>query len=148
MKTLGLTLIAAWSSFAQNYTATRTSDHGVPVVRLTDRAHGIEVSIAPRLGNRAYEMKVHGKNILYTPAADPSELERNPGLSGIPFLAPWANRLSESGFWANGRHYQFNVGLGNIRGQLPIRFGRLRKLRPTGNLHTLPAVSSSGNIPN
>ena len=53
--------------FAQNYKAEQTSDHGVPIVRLTDSARGVEVSIVPSIGNRAYEMKVHGKNILYFP---------------------------------------------------------------------------------
>ena len=35
-------------------------------------------------------------------------------MSGIPFLAPWANRMPE-GFWANGRRYLFNPGLASIR---------------------------------
>jgi len=107
-------------SLAQNYAASRTSDRGIAVIRLTDAARGVEVSIIPSIGNRAYEMKVHGKNILYFPYSDIAELERNPGLNGIPFLAPWANRLSEQGFWANGKKYQFNMELGNVRGALPI----------------------------
>ncbi|PWU12579.1 MAG: hypothetical protein C5B51_00370 [Terriglobia bacterium] len=120
MKHLVVMLAAALSAFAQNYTASRASDHGIAVIRLTDAARGIEVSIVPSIGNRAYEMKVHGKNILFFPFADIAELERNPGLNGIPFLAPWANRLSEQGFWANGKKYPFNMDLGNVRGTLPI----------------------------
>ena len=34
---------------------------------------------------------------------------------GIPFLAPWANRLDEPAFYANGKKYIFNLGLGNLR---------------------------------
>jgi aldose 1-epimerase len=102
-------------SLAQNYTAQKTSDHGVDIVRLTDAAHGIEVSIAPSIGNRAYEMKVHGKNILYLGAADVGQLKQRPGLSGIPFLAPWANRMADGGFWANGKKYTFNSGTGTVR---------------------------------
>lgn len=104
---------------AQNYKAEQTTDHGVPIVRLTDAANGVDVSIIPSIGNRAYEMKVHGKNVLYFPQADAAEFQARPRLSGIPFLAPWADLLSESGFWANGKHYTFNMGLGNVRGEMP-----------------------------
>src|SRR5579884_2218409 len=93
---------------AQNYTAQKTTDHGVEVIRLTDKTHGVEVWIAPTIGNRAYSMTVHGKNILYLGAADVGELQKRPGLSGVPFLAPWANRMADGGFWANGRKYTFN----------------------------------------
>ena len=102
-------------SFAQNYKAEKTTDHGVDIVRLTDAAHGVEVTVVPSIGNRAMEMKVHGKNILYFPSADAADFKARPRLSGIPFLAPWADLLSEPGFWANGKHYHMNLDLGNIR---------------------------------
>jgi len=105
---------------AQNYTAVRASDHGIPVVRLTDAAAGVQVSVVPSIGNRAYEMKVHGQNILYFPNPDLAEFQKKPGLNAIPFLAPWANRLNEQAFWANGRKYQFNASLGNVNPGLPI----------------------------
>jgi len=108
---LALPLMAA----AQNYTAVKTVDHGVDIVRLTDQSAGVEVSIAPSIGNRAYEMKVHGGNVLYLGAADVGQLKERPGLSGIPFLAPWANRMADGGFWANGKKYTFNSGLGSLR---------------------------------
>jgi aldose 1-epimerase len=120
MKIAALLLALSIASTAQNYTAQRTSDHGVAIVRLTDAANGVEVSVAPSIGNRAYEMNVHGKNILYFPSADVGEFQKRPELSGIPFLAPWANRLNEQSFWANGKKYTFNMTLGNIRGSLPI----------------------------
>lgn len=107
-------------SFAQNYTAAQISEHGVDILRLTDIASGVEVSIVPSIGNQAYEMKVHGKNILYFPSADIAEFQKRPTLSGIPFLAPWADLLNKPAFWANGKRYQFNMTLGNVRGQMPI----------------------------
>ena len=106
-------------SLAQPYTALQMTDHGASIVRLTDPAHGVEVSIVPSVGNRAYEMKVHGKNILYFPHADAGEYVARPRLSGIPFLAPWADLLNEPAFWANGKKYTFNMGLGNVRGAMP-----------------------------
>src|SRR6266850_721140 len=102
---------------AENYTAVKTTDHGVEVVRLSDAARGVEVSIVPSVGNRAYEMKVHGKNILYFPPPDVGEFKSGGGrgLNGIPFLAPWANRMAGAGFWANGKKYVFNSDIGTVR---------------------------------
>jgi aldose 1-epimerase len=108
------------SSAPQNYTAEKTSDHGVDIVRLTDSAGGIEVSIAPSVGNRLYEMKVHGKNVLNTAPDDVVDFRKRLETGGIPFLAPWANRLGEKDFWANGKKYTFNMTLGNVRGPVPI----------------------------
>jgi aldose 1-epimerase len=95
------------------YTAEQTSEQGVRIVRLTDAAHGVDVSVLPTLGYRAFQMKVHGKNILYHPD-DLSEL------GGIPFLAPWADLLDEPAFWANGKRYGFNMSLGNVKSERPI----------------------------
>src|SRR5260370_1384167 len=94
-----IVLVFTMTSFAQNYKAEQISDHGVPIVRLTDTAHGVEVSMLPSIGNRAYEMKVHGKNILYFPYADVSEFQKRPRLCGIPFLAPWSDLLNAPAFW-------------------------------------------------
>jgi aldose 1-epimerase len=97
---------------AAPYSAERTTDHGVAVVRLTDEASGVEIFVAPTLGNRAYAMKVRGANILHMPARNIAELT---ALSGIPFLAPWANRIPGGGFRANGQWYAFNESLGTLR---------------------------------
>ena len=117
---LAALLLVPIMSFGQNYKAEQTTDHGIPVVRLTDASHGVEVSIVPSVGNEAYEMKVHGKNILHFPYPDVSEFQKRPALSGIPFLAPWGNRLDQQAFWANGKKYQFDMQLGNVRGANPI----------------------------
>ncbi len=103
-----------------NYSAEKTSHHNVPIIRLTDAASGAEVSILPSLGNRVYQMRVHGENILYYPDEDLREHLKNPSLGGIPFLAPWADLLDEQAFWANGKRYAFNMSLGNVRGERPI----------------------------
>ncbi len=125
-KTIAIALLAisipslAVSAFAQKYKAEKTTDHGVDIVRLTDAAAGVEVSMVPSFGNLAYEMKVHGNNIFFFSAADVSELIKGHGAGGNPFLAPWANRLGEMDFWANGKKYTFNTTLGNIRSVTPI----------------------------
>src|SRR5579875_2367449 len=87
---LFLPLIA---SAASTYSAVKTNDHGVEIVRLVDPSHDVEVSIAPSVGNRAYQLMVHGKNLLYFPLPDVAGLANGkpPAFDAIPFLAPWAN---------------------------------------------------------
>jgi aldose 1-epimerase len=114
MKPLFLSLALAAAALAQNYTAQQITEQGVAIVRLSDAAHGVEVNIMPSAGNRAYELKVHGKNILYSNVTDLAAYEKRAPLSGIPFLAPWANRLTDTSFWANGKKYNFNMDLGNV----------------------------------
>lgn len=101
---------------ASRYAAEKTTVGGVGIVLLRDTTRGVEVSIVPAFGNRAYELKVHGQNLLYFPLPDVASLAKGGGKSfnGIPFLAPWANRLAGAGFWANGRHYGFNGDLGSV----------------------------------
>ncbi len=113
---LTVLVLPAMAYSASNYTAQRMTDHGVAVVRLTDAAHGVSISIVPSLGNRAYELKVHAENLLYFPSPALASF-RDSGaqqLNGIPFLAPWANRMAGGGFWANNRRYQFNPDVGTV----------------------------------
>ena len=48
------------------------------------------------------------------------DFKAKPAMSGIPFLGPWANRLDEQAFYANGVRYPFDMALGNVRGAIPI----------------------------
>ena len=94
---------------AANYTAEKISAEGGEAVRLGDAAKGVVVSISPGAGNKIYALSVHGKEILAS--------------GGIPFLAPWANRLDQDAFWANGKKYILNPGLNAVRydnNHLPI----------------------------
>jgi aldose 1-epimerase len=101
-------------SLAADYTAQKAVVDGIEIVRLADAAHAAEVSIVPSLGNMAYEFKINGKNAFWLPYATLAELKAKPEFGGIPFLAPWANRLSEDGFFANGQKFRLNPDLGNI----------------------------------
>ena len=99
----------------QNYSARRETVDGVEIVRLTDAAHRVEVAIAPAIGNMAYEMTAGGKNILWFPYGSPAELAQTPILCGIPFLAPWANRIDGGSYRVNGKRYSLNPELKNLR---------------------------------
>ena len=112
---LAVLAIAAPAS-AQPYSAARRGD----VVTLTDRDSETVVSIVPSLGNIATEMRVKGHNVLRFPHASLAEFVSRPAATGIPFMAPWANRLDEPAFYANGRRHAFDMSLGNIRGEVPI----------------------------
>lgn len=106
-----------------NFAAEQSVVDGIAVVRLSDAARATEVAIARSVGNMAYRFRIAGDDILWFPYTSPAELKDKPAFCGIPFLAPWANRLDGDAYWANGRHYQLNATLGNLRRdphQLPI----------------------------
>jgi aldose 1-epimerase len=97
------------------FTAARSGD----IVQLKDAQSGMTVSIAAPLCN-AYEVSVRGQQLIRQTFADVAAFEARPGLNGIPLLAPFANRLDEQAFWANGKRYAFDMTLGNVRGEIPI----------------------------
>jgi aldose 1-epimerase len=108
---------------AQNYSVEKSTDDGIEVIHLIDKANEARVSVVPTLGNRAIEFSIHGKNILFFPAHSLTAEKQKPSTNGIPFLAPWANRLDEAGFWANDHHYSLNPDLSNYsldNNKLPI----------------------------
>ncbi len=141
--------------FAQNYRAERTADNGVAIVRLTDVSRGVEVSIVPSVGNRAYEMKVHGKNVLYFPQANAAEYQARPRLSGIRFSRR-GRPAQRARLLGHGKHYTFNGELGNVRGEMPQhgllltspywQGDRTRRGRAVGTRHQQAGVL--GSIPN
>jgi aldose 1-epimerase len=108
--------IASAPAAAQQYAARRNGD----VVILEDSKSQTVVSLLPAVGNVAFSMKVKGQDILRWPYASVEEFKARPALSGIPFLGPWANRLDEQAFYANGKRYAFDMDLGNVRGAIPI----------------------------
>jgi aldose 1-epimerase len=106
----------AQGAAAQPYSARQEGQ----IVRLTDAKSQVAVAIVPSIGNVAFEMTVKGQNVLRWPYGSIEDFKAKPGLSGIPFMGPWANRLDEQAFYANGRRYAFDMELGNVRGAIPI----------------------------
>jgi aldose 1-epimerase len=134
---------------ASRYTAVRTTDHGVEIVRLADTGRGVEIDIAPTVGNRAYAFKVHGQNLLYFPLPDIAALKDSPRpvLNGIPFLAPWANRIASAGFWADGKKYVFNSDLGSVHvAPDGIAIHGMLALSPLWEVTKLAADSHSAHV--
>lgn len=109
------TLAGAGASAQARYAAKQTGD----IVQLRDTRTDTVVSVLVPAG-QAYEMVVKGQNLIRTAFSSVDEFRARPGLNGIPLLAPFANRLDEQAFYANGRKYNFDMEIGNVRGTIPI----------------------------
>jgi aldose 1-epimerase len=98
---------------AQRYTAKQNGD----VIDLADATNQMHVSVVWSMSN-AWRIQVKGKDLVRT-AATLGDFQSRPGLSGMPLLAPFANRLDDTAFYANGKKYNFDLELGNVRGPIP-----------------------------
>ena len=119
--TLPVAALAAallWPGLASAQTRYTVKTNG-DVVQLRDARADVVVSVLTPVSN-AYEMVVKGQNIIRMNIRSVDEMRARPGLNGIPLLAPFANRLDETAFYANGRKYNFDLALGNVRGPIPI----------------------------
>jgi len=112
-----LAVAFAWacasSAAAQRYTAKQNGD----VIDLADTTEQMNVSVIWSMSN-AWRIQVKGKDLRRTAAAL-ADFQARPGLSGMPSLAPFANRLDETAFYANGKKYNFDLEQGNVRGPIP-----------------------------
>lgn len=112
---LAVTIIAAWAApaAAQRYTAKQDGD----VVELADSTAQMNVSVVWSMSN-AWRIQVKGKDLVRT-SPTLADFQSRPGLNGMPILAPFANRLDDTAFYANDRKYNFDLELGNVRGPIP-----------------------------
>lgn len=109
-----LMLPSAADAAGSRYTVKTIGD----IVQLHDNKTNSTVSVLIGTSN-AYEFVVHGKNVISMNIPSTTALRNNPGLNGVPFLGPFANRLDEMAFYANGKKYSFDPGLGNVRSPIP-----------------------------
>ncbi len=106
-------LVCAAPAAAQRYTATQSGD----LIELADTTAGMEVSVVWSMSD-AWRIRVKGHDLVRTTENLADFIER-PGYNGMPLLAPFANRLDQTAFYANGQKYNFDVELGNVRGPIP-----------------------------
>ena len=99
----------------ETYFARKLLVDSIETVRLADTAHRIEMSICPSIGNIGYDLRVNGQPILMAPPGSLADWQQKPAQAGIPFLAPWANRLDADAYWANGKRYLLNPDAVDIR---------------------------------
>src|SRR5215475_8740131 len=72
------------------------------IVQLRDNKTDTVVSVLKPVNN-AYEMVVRGHNTIRMTIKNVDDLRARPGLNGVPFLAPFANRLDQDAFYANAK---------------------------------------------
>ncbi len=106
-------LVLAAAASAQPYSAVRTGN----VIELKDARAEMVVPVVINVG-RPWRIQVKGKDLV-RPGASAEAFENAPGLNGMPLLAPFANRIDQTAFYANGKKYNFDVELGNVRGPIP-----------------------------
>lgn len=112
---LAATFVMVWAnpSAAQRYTATRDGD----VIELADATAQMNVSVVWSMSD-AWRIQVKGVDLVRTSPTLAEFMER-PGYNGMPLLAPFANRLDEPAFYANGQKYNFDLELGSVRAPIP-----------------------------
>ena len=119
MKMLRLVLAATFAlalaapAAAQRYTAKQDGD----VIELADTSAQMNVSVVWSMSD-AWRIQVKGKDLVRS-SATLADFQARPGFNGMPLLAPFANRLDETAFYANGKKYNFDLELGNVRGPIP-----------------------------
>ena len=110
---MALVCIVAMPAAAQRYTVKQDGD----VIALADTTAKMSVAVVSSMG-KAWQIQVNGQNLVRT-SASLEAFQANSGLNGMPLLAPFANRLDETAFYANGKKYNFDLELGNVRGPIP-----------------------------
>ena len=111
--TVTCTLALAAPAAAQRYTARQDGE----VIELADATSQMHVSVVWSMSN-AWRIQVKGKDLVRT-SATLADFQARPGFNGMPLLAPFANRLDDTAFYANGKKYNFDLELGNVRGPIP-----------------------------
>jgi aldose 1-epimerase len=104
---------AASPAAAERYSATQNGE----LVELQDSQAEMNVSVVWSMSN-AWRIRVKGHDLVRT-SPTLEDFQARPGYNGMPLLAPFANRLDETAFYANGTKYNFDLELGNVRGPIP-----------------------------
>ena len=95
---IGMALALPGLAYAAKARVTRYSVKTIgDIVQLRDNKTDSTVSVLTGTSN-AYEFVVHGKNVLSMNIPSTTALRNNPGLNGVPFLGPFANRMDQMAF--------------------------------------------------
>jgi aldose 1-epimerase len=107
-------LLQGGDALAQ-YGVSEKNVEGHTTYHLTDSSRKMEAGIVPDIGNFAYEFKANGKDVLIPPDSLTAYLRRRGFGSGIPFLAPYANRINQEYYYFEGKKYLLNDAIGNLQ---------------------------------
>jgi aldose 1-epimerase len=107
-------IVPGWSA-AGDYSVLIQVVEGHTTYHLRDASRHMDVGIVPDIGNFVYEFKVNGKDVLITPTSLAAYARDRKFCCGIPFLAPWANRIAGDAYYFQGKKYLLNPDLGNFQ---------------------------------
>lgn len=97
------------------YSVVTKTVEGHSTYHLMDAQRHMDVGIVPDIGNHAYEFTVNGKSVFVPVASLNEAVQKHSFAWGIPFLAPWANRIAGDAYYFEGKKYLLNPDLGNLR---------------------------------
>src|SRR5208282_2110849 len=97
-----------------NYALNKEVIQGHTTYHLLDSKLKMDAGIVPDIGNLAFQFKVNGKDVLIPVESFQDYLAKHTFGWGIPFLAPWANRIDNWSYYFEGKKYLLNDSLGNI----------------------------------
>jgi aldose 1-epimerase len=97
-----------------NYSVALKVVEGHTTYHLIDAKRKMDFGVVPDLGNFAYVFTVNGKEVLITPDSFGAYEEKHWFGWGIPFLAPYANRIDHDYYYFQGKKFLLNDALGNI----------------------------------
>lgn len=99
---------------AQRYSVTTADVEGHTTWHLQDARANAEVALAPDIGNFVYEYRFSGHDVVIRPDSLNGYLQKHWFCCGIPFLAPFANRIDGNAYYFGGRKFLLNDSLGNL----------------------------------
>jgi aldose 1-epimerase len=111
---MALSAAAASAYAAGNYAVAQKQVEGHATYHLLDNKRHMDFGLAPDMGNFAYQFKVNGQNVLIPPDSFKGYLAKHTFCCGIPFLAPYANRIDQDAYYFQNQKYILNPALGNV----------------------------------
>jgi aldose 1-epimerase len=98
----------------ENYSVFRRFVEGYTTYHLLDLRRRMDLGTVPEIGNFAYEFNVTGKDVLITPESLKAYIEKHWFGWGIPFFAPYANRIDHDYYYFQGKECLLNYSSGNL----------------------------------
>lgn len=122
---LGITVLLAGLSpgfGAEPYSVVKKVVEGRTTYHLIDAQRKMDFGVVPELGNLAYEYTANGKDVLIPVRSFSDYLQKHWFCCGIPFLAPWADRIDQDYYYFEGKKYLLNNDYGNLLHVPPFNF--------------------------
>jgi aldose 1-epimerase len=101
------------------YAVARKVVEGHTTFHLIDLERKMDFGLVPDIGNLGYSFKIGGREIIRAvDSFEPYIKDRALG-RGIPFMAPFANRIDHDYYYFEGKKYLLNDSLGNFLREPP-----------------------------